>query len=112
VRAHAVRLCLASLQQTFAESQGLIDGREGVRIHGANPGLSASITIALCTTGDSHLVPELEGCFFNHIRTNVEPPYLGFECHKVLAQRPSAAMIISLIWKTICASPTVCSLRS
>jgi hypothetical protein len=84
VRAHAIRLCLASLQQNFAESQGLIDGREGVRIHSANPGLAASITIALCTTGDSHLVPELEGCFFNHIRTNAEPPYLGFECHKVL----------------------------
>jgi hypothetical protein len=84
VRARAIRLCLASLQQNFAESQGLIDGREGVRIHAANPGLAASITIALCTTGDSHLVPELEGCFFNHIRTNAEPPYLGFECHKVL----------------------------
>ena len=83
-RARAARLCLASLQQNFAESQGLIDGRDGVRIHPASRDLSASITIALCTTGDSHLVPDLKGCFFNHIRTNAEPPYLGFECHKVL----------------------------
>src|SRR5439155_1138799 len=83
-RARAIRLCLASLQQHFAESQALTNGRGGVRIHSANPGLSATITIALCTTGDRHLVPELEGCPFNHIRTNAEPPYLGFECHKVL----------------------------
>jgi hypothetical protein len=83
-RARATRLCLASLQQTFSESQGLTDGRGGVRLHPANPELRATITIALCTTGDSHLVPDLEGCPFNHIRTNAEPLYLGFECHKVL----------------------------
>ena len=83
-RARATRLCLAALQQTFSESQGLSDGRGGVRLHAANPDLRATITIALCTTGDSHLVPHLEGCPFNHIRTNAEPRYLGFECHKVL----------------------------
>src|SRR5256714_14890334 len=83
-RARATRLCLAALQQTFSESQGLSDGRDGVRLHAANPDLRATITIALCTTGDSHLVPYLEGCPFNHIRTNAEPMYLGFECHKVL----------------------------
>src|ERR1051326_2310247 len=83
-RARAARLCLAALQQTFSESQGLSDGRGGVRLHAANPDLRATITIALCTTGDSHLVPHLEGCPFNHIRTDAEPRYLGFECHKVL----------------------------
>jgi hypothetical protein len=82
--ARAVRLCLAGLQQTFSESQGLTDGRGGVRLHAANSDLRATITIALCTTGDSHLVSHLEGCPFNHIRTNGEPLYLGFECHKVL----------------------------
>src|SRR2546423_6011955 len=83
-RARSTRLCFAALQQTFSESQGLSDGRDGVRLHAANPNLRATITIALCTTGDSHLVPHLEGCPFNHIRTNAEPMYLGFECHKVL----------------------------
>ena len=83
-RARATRLCLAGLQQTLSESQGLTDGRGGVRLHAANPALRATITIALCTTGNSHLVPYLEGCPFNHIRTNAEARYLGFECHKVL----------------------------
>ena len=83
-RAQIVGGCLAGLQQNFAESQGLLDGRGGLRMHAANADLSATITIALCTTGDSHLVPELEGCPFNHIRTNAEPVYLGFECHKLL----------------------------
>ncbi|MBV9965790.1 MAG: calcium-binding protein [Alphaproteobacteria bacterium] len=83
-RAQIVRDCVASLQQNFAESQALLDGRGGLRMHAANADLSATITIALCTTGDNHLVPELEGCRFNHIRTNAEPVYLGFECHKVL----------------------------
>ena len=83
-RARATRWCLAALQQTFSESQGLTDGRGGVRIHAANSDLRATITIALCTSGDSHLVPDLAGCPFNHIRTNAEPLYLGFECHKVL----------------------------
>src|SRR5207248_6445165 len=58
-RARATRLCLAALQQTFSESQGLSDGRGGVRIHTANPDLRATITIALCTTSGSHLVPDL-----------------------------------------------------
>src|ERR1051325_8178754 len=79
-RARATRLCLAALQQPFSESRGLSDGRGGVRLHAANPDLRATITIALCTTGDSHLVPHLEGCPFNHIRTDAEPRYLGFEC--------------------------------
>src|SRR5438067_13443735 len=51
-RARATRLCLAALQQTFSESRGLSDGRGGVSLHAANPNLRATITIALCTTGD------------------------------------------------------------
>lgn len=82
-RALVVRQCLASLAQTFSDAQALIDGRQQ-RFHPANPRFSAAITIALCTTGDSHLVAELAGCGFDHIRTEAEPRYLGFECHKVL----------------------------
>src|SRR5438045_2366625 len=83
VRAQATRACLASLSQCLSEAQALIDGRDR-RIHPANPELAASLTIALCTTGDSHLVSYLEGCDFNHIRTDTEPRHLGFECQKVL----------------------------
>src|SRR5205814_9159855 len=35
-------------------------------------------------TGDSHLVSYLEGCDFNHIRSDTEPRHRGFECQKVL----------------------------
>ncbi len=82
-RALATRLCLAALRQNFSEAQGLIDGLQS-QIRAANPDLSATITIALCTTGDSHLVAHLVGCGFDHVRTQADPRLLGFECHKVL----------------------------
>src|SRR6266568_2011676 len=82
-RALAIRLCLAALRQNFSEAQGLIDGFHN-QIHAANPDLSATITIALCTTGDSHLVADLAGCGVDHVRTQADPRLLGFECHKVL----------------------------
>ena len=82
-RTRVTRACIASLWQNFSEAQSLVDGlRRG--FVPANPQLSASITVALCTTGDSHLVPELAGCPIHHISTNAEPRFLGFECHKVL----------------------------
>ncbi len=83
VRAAATRLCLNSLWQNFSTAQALIDGRRQ-SFHPANQLLSASITIALCTTGDSHLAAHLAGCGFDHVPTEVEPRCLGFECHKVL----------------------------
>ena len=82
-RALATRLCLAALRQNFSEAQGLIDGLQS-QICAANPDLSATITVALCTTGDSHLVAHLVGCGFDHVRTQADPRLLGFECHKVL----------------------------
>jgi hypothetical protein len=82
-RASTIRLCLASLRQNFSEAQGLLDGLQS-QIHAANPDFSAAITIALCTTGDSHLVADLAGCGFDHVRTQADPRLLGFECHKVL----------------------------
>jgi len=83
VRAAVMRLCLAALRQNLSESQGLIDGLQN-QIHAANPDLSATITIALCTTGDSHLVAHLAGCGFDHVRTQADPRLLGFECHNLL----------------------------
>ncbi len=82
-RAAATRLCLASLRQTFSGAQALLDGRRQ-GFHPANPALSATMTIALCTTGDSHLVADLAGCGFDHVRTKAQPRFLGFECHKVM----------------------------
>ena len=82
-RARVTRLCVASLWQNFSEAQSLTDGfAQG--LHPANPRLAASITVALCTTGDRHLIPHLAGCAFHHINTAAEPRNLGFECHKLL----------------------------
>jgi hypothetical protein len=84
-RAQITRRCLASLQQTFSPAQGLIDGQRRA-VHPANALWSATITVALCTTGDSHLVPHLADCRFDHVVTRAEPRFLGFECHKVLRE--------------------------
>jgi hypothetical protein len=82
-RARITRSCVASLWQNFSEAQSLASSfsRE---FRPANPSLSATISVALCTTGDRHLIPYLAGCAFHHIKTSVEPRQLGFECHKVL----------------------------
>jgi hypothetical protein len=82
-RAALTRRCVASLWQSFSEAQSLADGFRQDFV-AANPRLSASITVALCTTGDSHLLPHLAGCPVRHVDTGAEPRYLGFECHKVL----------------------------
>lgn len=82
-RAAATRLCLASLRQTFSAAQALTDGRQH-RFQPANPALSATLAIALCTTGDSHLVADIADCDFEHVRTQAPPRHLGFECHRVL----------------------------
>jgi hypothetical protein len=83
VRALATRQCLASLWQNFSEAQSLSDGLQS-RFHPANRHLSATIRVALCTTGDSHLAADLAGCGFDHVETRADPRFLGFECHKVL----------------------------
>jgi hypothetical protein len=82
-RVLATRLCLSSLRHNFSEAQGLLDGLQN-QIHPANRDLSATITIALCTTGDSHLMAHLAGCGVDQVRTQADPRLLGFECHKVL----------------------------
>ena len=82
-RAWVTRRCIASLWQTFSEAQALADGFKQDFVP-ANPRLAGEITVALCTTGDNHLVPDLEGCAFHHVNTAAEPRYLGFECHNVL----------------------------
>jgi hypothetical protein len=82
-RARVTRRCIASLWQTVSEAQALSDGFKQDFVP-ANPRLSAEITVALCTTGDRHLVAELDGCAFHHVGTAADPRYLGFECHNVL----------------------------
>jgi hypothetical protein len=82
-RVSAIRSCLASLRHNFSEAQGLLDGFQR-QIHAANGDLAATVTIALCTTGDSHLIDHLAGLGVDHVPTHADPRLLGFECHKVL----------------------------
>ena len=82
-RVRVIRLCLTSLRQNFSRAQALVDGRQS-RFHPVNQHLSAEITIAVCTTGDSHLAPYVADCGFHHIASDAQPRYLGFECHKAL----------------------------
>jgi hypothetical protein len=84
-RAAIIRLCLASLEQHFSPSQSLINSHWAC-FHPVNAHYTPSITIVLCTTGDSHLVSCLDGCRFEHVRTDAVPWHLGFECHKVLRE--------------------------
>ena len=45
--------------------------------------------IVVCTTGESHLLNEM-GCppsMYTHERTSADPKFLGWECHRVLAER-------------------------
>jgi hypothetical protein len=83
LRAVVLRACIASLWQHFSEAQALTDGYHQ-HLRPANPRLAATITVVLCTTGDRHLIPQLTGYAFHHVKTAAEPRHLGFECHKVL----------------------------
>src|ERR1044071_7570612 len=82
-RGRVLRPWIARPLQDFSAAQSLADGFRQDFVP-ANPRLSASITVALCTTGDNHLLPYLDGCALHHFGTSAEPRYLGFECHKVL----------------------------
>src|SRR5947209_7547893 len=77
-RARVIRQCLASLRQTFSETQALVDGRQS-HFRPANPRFSADVRIAVCTTGNAHLASELQGIGFDHVHTDTEPRHLGFE---------------------------------
>jgi hypothetical protein len=85
-RALVIRRCIASLVQTFSAGQALMNGKDRC-FHPVNPRLTAEITVAVCTTGDSHLVSQLDGVGFTHMPTTAEPRYLGFECHKLMRDR-------------------------
>jgi hypothetical protein len=83
-RVQSVRRCLTTLWQNFSGAQSLLDGRQRI-FHPANPEWSATITVVLCTTGNSHLVADLAGCCgFHHVPSTVQPRFLGFECHRIL----------------------------
>ncbi len=86
-RIAALRACILTLHRTFGQQQhGFhFDDR---RIFAANTAVPYAIDIAICTTGDRHLLPELDLSedLYLHVPTEAEPRLLGYECHALMAE--------------------------
>jgi predicted O-methyltransferase YrrM len=74
------------LIHTFGEPQCLL-GRGEAR--SANDATRCELHLVVCTTRDRHVLEDLtvEGAYYEHRASDVEPPLLGFECHEVLRER-------------------------
>lgn len=84
----ALERTISNLHQVVAQPQALVHGP----IHGflpANIGTATEVKVVVCTTGDRHLVDQLElpSGSFEHRATDSDGPFLGYECHAVLRER-------------------------
>ena len=80
---------LTTLHRSFGPRQSqLMNRRHNIRRR-ANRSASARLDLVVCTTGDSHALNGLNAGtgLFEHRPTGAEPLMLGFECHRVLAER-------------------------
>jgi hypothetical protein len=87
-RVEALSSCIAALHQLFDPSQSIIHIARKVTLS-ANEPLTARIDVVVCTTGDSHLVTQLDlgpGAF-EHLQTDAEPLFLGVAARSVLRDR-------------------------
>lgn len=92
-RADALADCLAALRQTLGPNQAFlyclhrhVPGRGNGRLMSVNRQKADLLDIAVCTTGDYHLLDRLdlpEG-FFHHQPVNADPMLLGFGCQQAL----------------------------
>lgn len=92
-RTRALSGCVAGLRQSLGPSQAFlyclhqhIPGRGNGRLVGVNEHKSGLLDIAICTTGQSHLLDLLglpEG-FFHRQPVNSDPMLLGFGCQQAL----------------------------
>ncbi len=84
-RRDALARTIAGLHATVAQPQALVDGpRHGFAA--ANDGDATEVDVVVCTTGEDHLVGDLDlpAGSFRHHRTTAQPQFLGYECHAVL----------------------------
>jgi len=85
-RRAALVLTISALWQSFGPRQFVLHHatRKGMP---ANTTLRGDIDVRVCTTTDRHLLAELPHLTnrITHESTNAEPPLLGYECHRVLA---------------------------
>lgn len=82
-RLDALSACIASLHQQFGARQGLLDPPHRCLAE-TNGQWRADIEVAVCTTGEDHLVGSLPRDHFRHHPTTAQPLLLGYECHAVL----------------------------
>ena len=77
---------LGSRQAFLLWLQQHVPGKGNGHVIRSNDEFCSHIDIAICTTGDSHVVNQLNVApsLFHHQPTNAEPMFLGFSCHEVL----------------------------
>lgn len=85
-RAQALSSCLFNLYSLLSPSQCMIDifNKKTVDV---NRNFIHNIDIVVCTTGDKHLLNQinLPKNFYAHHNTTLEnPKFLGFECQNIL----------------------------
>jgi hypothetical protein len=87
MRKRALDECLLGLHALFGPRRYAADHPAKGLVQAPNPG-GLEIDIRLFTTGGAHLLDEI-ACpphLYTHVETEAEPPFLGFECHKALAE--------------------------
>ncbi len=87
-RVSALSSCITALHQQFDRAQSIADiARRTTRP--ANVGFSATVDLAVCTTGDRHLLADLDlsPSLFEHRPTAADPLFLGLECRALLRDR-------------------------
>lgn len=84
-RLRALIATVASLHQAFGAGVYGLDHVNRVGWQAA-PAAGRVVDIAICTTGDAHLLDDcpLLRPFYRHHPTTVDPMMLGFECHRLL----------------------------
>jgi len=85
---HGLRESVGPRQASLLFMHAPVEGRGNGRLAKVNDFSATMLDIAVCTTGESHLIgPELpSGENFHHVKTSVQPMLLGFACHKVLQE--------------------------
>jgi hypothetical protein len=86
-RVGALALTISALWQAFGPRQFSLNhaSRKGLP---ANGQFRNQIAVCVCTTGARHLLGRLDHLKdrFTPVRTQAEPPLLGYECHRVLKE--------------------------
>lgn len=94
-RLASLKDCILGLQESVGTRQASllfmhepVEGRGNGRLAKVNDFSPTMLDIAVCTTGESHLIGDHlpPGKTFHHVQTAVQPMLLGFACHKVLQE--------------------------